>query len=461
MPNQMTAAAAEPAQSGGISASLFRGALLIVAIQLVSVVLRYASQVLFARWIGANDYGNYSYALALAQTLATLAVLGLPAGAIRFVPDYVVHRDWARLNGIVLRSRQLVGGAGIGAAALTTMILLVARPARFNLPVLVVGAWLTPFLALSAFESELCRSLFRLALSYSPLMVLDPLVVLVLALVLMRARGHLTAALLIGARCAAILVTVIVQLGGSARVLPGAARRVSPVMETGLWLRVSFPLLLSYSFYALFSRIDVLVLGFFRSPRDVGVYAAATATAALGSVVLGAVNAKGAPMMSAMFTRGDRAGLEFVANTIKLWSFWPSVAVAIAMWIGGARILGVFGAQFSAGYWALAILVLGHVVNSGAGPVGLVALVTGRQNDTARVYGWTLIANAILCFALIPRFGMLGAAAASAATMALWNVWLHFVVSKELRIRLLAGLVDRRILSAGSDLVRGVLRWNQ
>ncbi len=152
-------------------------------------------------------------------------------------------------------------------------------------------------------------------------------------------------------------------------------------------------------------------------------------------------------MMSAMFASGDKSGLERVVHTVTSWAFWPSLAIALVMWLGGHRVLSIFGPGFSAGYATLAILMIGQVVNSGAGPVVLLATVTGHQAAAARVLGWSALANVAICLVLIPPFGLLGAACASSATMALWNIWLHQVVTRNLGIRPVAGLTSFRSLT--------------
>ena len=451
MPFQMStravATAGEAPSAAAVSESLLRSTILVAAIQVAGAGLRYGSSLLFARWLGASDYGNYAYAIALAQILSVFGALGLPSGVLRFVPDYRARRDWPRLRGLTRRARQLAAAAAIACAMLVSGVLVIARPANLSFAALVAGVWLTPIMALSALESELSRSLYSVGLSYALPMIVDPLVSIALALAVMRTAGYLTAALAIGARCAALALTLVMQVAGSEAAMPEPARNCEPASETTLWLRVSFHLLLVGAYSIVISRADVLILGLFHPTKDVGVYSAATSTAALGSLFLIAANSRGGPMMSAMFAGGDKSGLERVVHTLTSWAFWPSLAIALVMWAGGGRILALFGPGFSAGYATLAILMIGQVVNSGAGPVLLLAAVTGHQAAAARVFGWSALTNVAICFVLVPRFGLLGAALASSATMALWNIWLHQVMTRNLGIRPVAGVTSLRSLT--------------
>lgn len=101
----------DPADAAA-SEGLLRSTILVAAIQVAATGLRYGASVLFARWIGVSGYGNYAYAIALAQVLAVFGALGLPSGALRFVPEYMARRDWAKLRGITLRGRRPATGQG-------------------------------------------------------------------------------------------------------------------------------------------------------------------------------------------------------------------------------------------------------------------------------------------------------------------------------------------------------------
>ena len=438
------------------SESLLRSTILVGAIQVAATGLRYGASVLFARWIGVSGYGNYAYAIALAQILAVFGSLGLPSGALRFVPEYMARRDWAKLRGMTLRGRQLSAAAGIAIALLATGCLMIVRPANLSLAALVAGVWLTPLIALSDFESQVSRSLHRVGTSYSLPLMLDPLLSIGLVFALMRGAGYLTAALIVSARCAALALTVGVQFARSQAAMPKAARDSEPVSEIPLWLNVSFHMLLIGSYTIIMSRTDMLILGLFRPARDVGIYSAAAGTATAASLTLVAANAKAAPMMSAMFASGDRSGLERLVHTVTLWSFWPALGTALVMWLGGDRILALFGAEFSAGYWALVILALGHIVNCGAGPVAALTSLTGYHALTARVFGWSTLGNVVLCLVLIPPFGLLGAAFASAATLMMLNLRLYQIVVKKLGIRPLDALKNWPVAGARRLARRGI-----
>ena len=101
----------------------------------------------------------------------------------------------------------------------------------------------------------------------------------------------------------------------------------------------------------------------------------------------------------------------------------------------GDRILGLFGAEFVAARWSMTVLILGQLVNVGSGSVGYLMGMTGHHRQSAFVLGCSAVLNIILNAILIPIFGIMGAAIATALTMALWNIWLHQLVVKYLGVK--------------------------
>ena len=61
--------------------------------------------------------------------------------------------------------------------------------------------------------------------------------------------------------------------------------------------------------------------------------------------------------------------------------------------------------------------------------------LTTYQNLAAGVLAVSALANVILNWVGIHWFGILGAAIATALSMALWNIWLYVLVVKKLGVR--------------------------
>ena len=87
-----------------------------------------------------------------------------------------------------------------------------------------------------------------------------------------------------------------------------------------------------------------------------------------------------------------------------------------------AVILGIFGSRYTAGASALTVLSLAMLINLGTGNVTVVLLMGGKSSWSAINAGAALIANVGLNLLLVPRIGILGAAIAWSASIAMDNV---------------------------------------
>jgi O-antigen/teichoic acid export membrane protein len=116
-------------------------------------------------------------------------------------------------------------------------------------------------------------------------------------------------------------------------------------------------------------------------------------------------------LVAPALARNDAPGLSEAIQRQTRWLAYGAFPLA-GLFIGfGDPLLRVFGHEFNQGASALAVLAVGHTVNALA--LASFALpLSGHARYTTYVAGATLIAQSALAFAVVPRFGPLGAAIA-------------------------------------------------
>jgi O-antigen/teichoic acid export membrane protein len=416
---------------------LVRGAGVLALIQVAGIGLGYVSQILFARWLGAREYGIYAYVVGWAVLLAALPTLGLPDTVLRFVPEYSVRQDWARLRGVIRRSWLISLGVGLILALCGTAFVLAFdhfRPIEYT-PELIAGIWTVPLLALVNLQTGLSRGIKQVAAAFTPNMVLRPLFLVIGALLLLMSSHALTSLMVLGASIATLPLVLLVQLGLFRRDLPSNLKTAGPVYDSRVWLSVALPLLLVSTLGLTMSQTGLIAVGALSGPVSAGLYNAAFKTASLLALVLSMTNAVAAPLFATLHAQGDHAELQRLTSTVTRWSFWSSLALAVVLVVFAEPILRLFGDDFVAARLVLAILAVGQLVNTGTGPAGALLNMTGYQNATLRVTFWSALVNVLLSVGGVLYFGIAGAALAAALTIALWNIWLWRIVVKELGIQ--------------------------
>lgn len=418
---------------------LAKGSLHAFLIQGCGAALLLLAEAVAARLLGIGQFGTYAFASAWVFVLSVLATLGFNHALLRFVPTYVAHADWGGLRGILRRANLWVLAAAIAMGVLGSLLLLGLSDcclAPDRLTALLTALLIVPVLALSGLRQAVLRGLGRIPQALAPEWLLRPL--LLIALLYAGARllaVPLSASMALACALAASTVAFAVGAYWQRRALPGEMHAHAPVYRDRLWLGVAAPLLLLIGLNLVSSRLDVILLGMLAPIEQVGIYSAASRVADV--VVFGLVssNAVVAPLIARLHATGRHDELQRMVALAAKGICLLTLPLALLLLLFGRPILGLFGSGFEAGYPVLVILICGQLVNALAGPVGYLMTMTGHQNRAAAIVGMAALLNLLLNLLLIPRWGMLGAAVATAASTASWNLLMLRFVHKELAIR--------------------------
>jgi len=175
----------------------------------------------------------------------------------------------------------------------------------------------------------------------------------------------------------------------------------------------------------------VIFLGVWGSSSEVGIFGVANRVATLTSLVLIAVNSIAAPKFAAFHHQGDRKNLGETARHAARLTTLLAAPVLLFFVIVPEWILQLFGNEFAQGGLILAILAIGEFVNVATGSVGYLLAMSGHDR---LLWGSTILSasvNVVLCLALIPIYGAIGAAIAAATSVVVGNlvnvylVWRH------------------------------------
>ncbi len=186
-------------------------------------------------------------------------------------------------------------------------------------------------------------------------------------------------------------------------------------------LMTATPMLITGSVFFILGWADNLFLGIFRSESEVGIYDAAFKLAAAPAMILVAINAIQAPVFSGLYHMGEMEKLRESVQKGSRLLFITSVPIGLILWLAPGFWLGIFGEDFRAGATALMILTAGSLVNSLTGSVGILLQMTGRQKQYNYIVSSAAGLNILLNILLIPSYGIIGAAIASASSKILQN----------------------------------------
>ncbi|MGN6143256.1 MAG: oligosaccharide flippase family protein, partial [Mesorhizobium sp.] len=415
------------------------------AVRIVSAVIAFASQVLMARWMGSFEYGIMVLVWTTMIIVGGLSCLGFHASVVRFIPEYRQLGRLAELRGVLVSSRLFVLAISSAFALVGALGVWLSSgwiESYYVVP-FVLGITCLPMVALSDLMQGIARGHSWALSALLPTYIVRPLLILAL-MALMLATGFAPDARTgILAAIAATYATSIGQLLGLTRAIDAGLPRGPTTIRFSHWFAVSLPIFLVESFFFLLTNADVLMVGFYLKPDDVGIYFATVKTLALVHFVYFAVKA-GAATRYAEFTHGEPEKLAAFARETVSWTFWPSLAMAAVVLALGEPMLSLFGPDFAAGYPLLFLLVLGVVARAAVGPCESLLTMSGNQNVCAAVYAVALTLNIGLNIVLIPQFHLWGAAASTTLAMVFEAAALSFTVWRRLGIAMVIFLPARR-----------------
>jgi O-antigen/teichoic acid export membrane protein len=376
-----------------------------------------------ARFLSADDYGRFRYALALTTIIETIMDLGLSQITVRSVARDPTAAD--RLFPHVL-------GVKLVWVAIGLALLAVVAPGLRSDPVVVrlcyalgVSSAVRSYLLTAR---GLLQGLQRFDLE-AVIVVSDRFLLLFVGGAALFAGYGLfgLAAAFVGSR---LVMLAVVQL-----LLRGVVARVWPAFDRQTWRDIqSAALPLGFFMIALntYTYVDTVILGQMRTDAEVGWYAAAYSVYEGLTYAPSILAAVLTPRLSYLFTH-DRPAHRSTLTRALLG------ATALAIVLGGIAALAatpivsiLFGSRYAAAAQPLQILALGAIFVFATWILHAAAISTNldRRLLTTTIVG--LSTNVGLNLVLIPRYGISGAAWAT-------------VLAEGLTVALLLGQIERRL----------------
>jgi len=394
---------------------------------LFTTAAAYFFKIYLARVLGAEALGIYALGMTVGGVLGILAALGLPPTSARYVAVYKATNRVNELRGFLWRSvgvlftSNLIAAITMVAARHWISLRFYHTPALAQYMALFavimgVGTFTTFFgQVLAGYKGVTFRTVVTNFIG-SPLTILLSVCFLAMGAGL---RGYI----------AAQVVSSIVVLG----LLGRAVLRLTPQMTRPsiqpLPKLENEVLLFSASLFAMqgleyvLAQLDKILLGFFTNAREVGVYTVAAALTVFLPIALQSINQIFSPTIADLHARGDTELLARLYRTLARWGLILTLPLAMIVCAFAPQFMEFFGSEFRRGWPVLVIGTLGQLINCAVGSVGMLLLMSGNQNRLIRAQVKVTVAAAALNVLFIPLYGIVGAAAVSAASNAALNLY--------------------------------------
>lgn len=415
---------------------LLGGSIYVFVFRVMGAASVYLTQVVIARWLGAEALGAYVYAFSWLVMLAVISGFGFPAASFRFLGHALEHGDRAALWGYLRRGGQFVIGGSLllAVVAATTVWLadgLVNPEYRTSLLIAIATA---PLMALIIFRTAVAQAFSWFDLAVVPQDAIRPFVFLLLLSMLWWAdiRFDVDHVLLLQFAVFAVfalLIDLLVRRRTAANI-----EYAEPRFETRLWLRTASPLLIIILFSGFFSEVNMIVVGSYLPPDQLAVFNAAFRTAFMIGFGVTAVDTMTLPKAARFHAAGDQASLQRLIFHATQMKFWGALLGVLVFALYGRLILSIFGEGFEQGYHALLILAIAMLVIAATGAVTELLSISGNQDHCLYVFVAAFALTLLLHSLVTPRYGIEGAAWSVLGVVVSYSLWLHWLVIRKLGI---------------------------
>ncbi len=387
-------------------------------------VIRFGFSILVARAIGAEQYGLYTLGLTIVPIASMLALLGLQTGVVAYLAPAIRQRDETRIWGII----QVCAGLPAVLSILFGVLLFVlAEPVAILgfhepqlIPILRIVSLCIPLEAIGFIAYQIIISYKKPKYSVLANNVVLPLAKLLLTfgflLLGVEVLGVVTAHVIASAIALALMIYYVNKLFPLNRPIRAAKR------NTRQLLRYSLPVHLGWVLNTVRGTLETLVLGFVGLTTGVGIFAVAGRLSTLGTMFFLAIGNISTPIIADFHNRGETGQLKKLYQTTTKWVVMFNIPLFLFLVLFSKPLLSIFGSDFTYGAPALIVLAIGNLVYTGTGLGANILDMTNHTKVNSANSAILVIVTITSDLLLIPRWGVIGAAAASAFSTVIVNV---------------------------------------
>jgi O-antigen/teichoic acid export membrane protein len=431
-----------PARLGSQAALVFAGNVFTLALGL-------PLQIYVAKVLGAESLGVFSLIEGSVNLVAGLLAFGLAPTVVKFIPAHLERQEYGELRRLVLKSIVILAVAGLAAYGFVLLSLPLAavvwpQLGEHRMVVAVMGLLIPAGLLLFLLQQGLrgFQEVRYMVIGSSFLQLTAKAILSVVLLALgLQVLGYAWA----------VVISVLIAgawmglgLWRKLRLLPVNPSPQKIVATQRAWRDYARVMYGGSLVSVAAQHTDRFLLGAMAGAGPVGVLMIVRQLHQMPVFFLQMFLSVAAPMFSLAHAKSDSAEMQHLYHLSTDWIVRLSASLFVFLFFFGEPLLGLFGPQFaSEGKHALWILLIGQTVNLAFGPVGAVMNMWGHEKLMFKFAVWQHVISIVAMAALIPGYGITGAAIGLTVGLIFLNVIALAAAQAALGLR----WADRRFVS--------------
>lgn len=401
--------------------------------QIITLATGFLLSVILSRFLGASPLGLYTMTLTIYTIASLVGGIGIPAAIVKYAAEF--KEDKEKLNmfvscGVV---NSVVFGAIIGSVLFALSGVLASA---FNMPELTdlikIIAFSIPFLVVNNTLLGLLNGLREMK-SYSFRTVIRSVLLIGFTILLIHIglgiRGAVLALLL--SEVGTLFLLIYISRNFLNFVIQNYVETTKEVVKFGSQL------FLASAIYMVNTYTDTLLVGYFLTDKDVGLYAIAIALSRGFLVIPGSMSAVTYPAISEYNSKGSHEAIgDLINKSMKYSLIALSILGILIVFFSKDIILLLLKPEFLPAITPIAILILGMIFFGSMSSIGSAFSAVGRPDIPFKTNMFTAVVNLSLDIILIPNLGITGAAIGTAMSFSLLTILAIYLLNKIFKVEI-------------------------
>lgn len=414
-----------------------------------SKAVTYLYRALVGRALSPEAYGMLNTGIMVGGIAAAFSGAAILLGLKKFIPEYREENDTASIKGTVLSALKL---NFIGAIVVGTTIFFSAEYIAvqiFNkrglIPIIQVFGFLQLISRPEAIFITTTVAFNKAKYKVISTNIIQPILQLVLTVILIIAGFEIMGAVWgwVGAIALAVPLNFYYM---EKKVGPILTSKVKPKYTTRELFNYSYPLFLSGMIGTFLGYTDTAFIGYFMDQTAVGFYNAAYPTALILTIPVQAFGTLALTSFSELGAKG--LSKDESLKTLTRWVFAMTFPAFLIMTLYAEELLTLlFGSEYATAGLALSIVAFGTMFSSALGKIGDILKSAGKTKIIFYNTTINMVLNIGLNILLIPIYGIVGAAIATAGSTVIMNIILALEAWKYEKVQPLSKNMLKTIFS--------------
>ncbi|MFC1814716.1 flippase [Thermodesulfobacteriota bacterium] len=345
--------------------NILRGSSTIALMTLAAAILGFFIRIMLTRKLSLEDFGLFYAVLAFLAPVGLLKNLGVNKAVTKFLPEFMVKGEWENIKESIHWA--IIVSIGTSLIAVSTFFLLAdwLGAVYFNTdkaaPFLKIMLLYFLISTLGGVFSAFFNGMKKPLLLSSRAVLINVLILLWVYLandlnVIFIAHINIVAEVIV----LAFLILMFFQVFDYFNIS-------SSMSMSGLKKLFSYglPATTTPIVNKVFGRLDIVVLTYFKSLSEVGIYSAAQPFARLFAIIGSSVGKMIFPYSSEVFSLGKKGELkEIIGQLQRMLLFILAPIAVIFIVFCGDFLLHIFGRQFQEGSLVVRLLVVGGLIHT-------------------------------------------------------------------------------------------------